>query len=158
MLRFWDRARKYFRSPGDVALFLRILGLALILPLLQRTMSMPGLLRLLTPRAVPPADADARASRQAKVALFIDGILGRNVWPLCGTCLTRALLRYRFLRHAGLEVRFCLGVRAAGPTGGDGRNRDLQGHAWLLRDGQPILEYDEAATRTFVVTYCYPPQ
>ena len=49
--------------------------------------------------------------------------------PLPNTCLFRALARYSIGRRARVDVELRLGVRG-----------DLEGHAWVLRDGVPWLE------------------
>lgn len=65
-----------------------------------------------------------------------------------GLCLHRSLLRYHFLRRAGLPVVIQFGVRR--------KTEGIGGHAWLTLHGEP---YHEAAEdyAPFVVVYRYPP-
>lgn len=55
--------------------------------------------------------------------------------PVPNTCLYRALARYGLCARANVDVELRLGVR----TGAE----DLEGHAWVLRDGEPWLEPGE---------------
>jgi len=71
--------------------------------------------------------------------------LGR---PL-GICLRRSLLRYHFLRRAGLPLVVHFGAR---------RKEDgIGGHAWLMLDGAPYHEPPENY-RGFAVMFVYPPE
>lgn len=65
-----------------------------------------------------------------------------------GICLHRSLLRYHFLRRAGVPVVIQFGVRR--------KSEGIGGHAWLTLNGAP---YHEAAAdyAPFVVVYHFPP-
>lgn len=90
---------------------------------------LPVALQALTPLAGPqPLDHDTM--RQIVDALTAFGA-GR---PL-GICLRRSLLRYHFLRRAGLPLVVHFGARRLGET--------LGGHAWLTLDGLPYHEQPE---------------
>ncbi len=54
-----------------------------------------------------------------------------------GYCLRRSLLRYHFLRRAGVPVVIHLGARSSAA----GSERRIIGHAWLTLHGQPYFEY-----------------
>lgn len=68
-----------------------------------------------------------------------------------GLCLRRSLLRYHFLRRAGVPVAVQFGARfKAGQP-----DRDVTGHAWVALDGQPYFE-DGENYRGFRVMLSYP--
>ena len=48
-------------------------------------------------------------------------------------CLTRGITGYYILRRVGLDVALCFGM---GPVHGPG----VEGHCWLVLDGEPVLE------------------
>lgn len=73
----------------------------------------------------PPPDAD--------LAEWTDRVLSRLPPPWRRNCLRRSMVLYYLLRRAGRPAVLHLGVRrdAAGI---------LDAHAWLARDGIPLLE------------------
>lgn len=89
----------------------------------------------LTPsrRAPPAGDADL-IRRLADVAALLE-----SASPL-GLCLRRSLVRFHFLRRAGVPVVLHCGARLHASAARE--TRRLTGHAWLTLDGQP---YHEAA-------------
>jgi hypothetical protein len=90
---------------------------------------LPAALQALTPPAQPQF-LNHNTMRQIVDALTAFGA-GR---PL-GICLRRSLLRYHFLRRAGLPLVIHFGARRLGD--------DIGGHAWLTLDGQPYHERSE---------------
>jgi hypothetical protein len=68
-----------------------------------------------------------------------------------GLCLRRSLLRYHYLRRAGVPVAVCFGARM---TAGQSK-RKVAGHAWTTLDNQPYHEEDEN-WRNFVVMFRWP--
>lgn len=90
---------------------------------------LPAALLALTPPAAPQA-LDPETTRAIVDALTAFGA-GR---PL-GICLRRSLLRYHFLRRAGLPLVIHFGARRLGD--------DIAGHAWLTLAGQPYHEKPE---------------
>jgi hypothetical protein len=56
-----------------------------------------------------------------------------------GLCLRRSLVRYHFLRRAGLPLVLNFGARFK-----EGHpDREVTGHAWVTLDGQPYFEDGE---------------
>jgi hypothetical protein len=88
----------------------------------------PGTVRLL-------ADASALFERRS---------------PL-GVCLRRSLVRYHFLRRAGVPLVVNFGARFKDKS----PDRDVTGHAWVTLDGQPYYE-DGENYRGFTVMLQYP--
>ena len=68
-----------------------------------------------------------------------------------GICLRRSLLRYYFLREAGVAVSIIFGARFKGRQEGGG----IGGHAWLKLNGMPYYENPQDY-EGFVEMYIYP--
>jgi Transglutaminase-like superfamily len=68
-----------------------------------------------------------------------------------GLCLRRSLLRYHFLRRAGVPLAVSFGARFRGTTA----DRDVTGHAWVTLDGRPYYE-DGENYQGFTVMLQYP--
>lgn len=87
----------------------------------------------------------------AQIRQLADAVAAWQFGSPLGICLRRSLLRYYFLREAGLPVQVVFGARLkGGPAGGD-----IGGHAWLTLHGQPYHE-NPADTQGFAVIYTYP--
>ena len=75
---------------------------------------------------------------------------------LSNTCLDRSIARYAALRQAGVDVKFCVGVRPASADGG------VEGHAWLELDDVPFGEdlplasLPHGASIPYTTTYSFP--
>lgn len=104
----------------------------------------------LTPslRASPGGNADT-VRRLADLAALLE-----RRSPL-GLCLRRSLVRFHFLRRAGVPVVLHCGARLLPAQTPAGAARRLTGHAWLTLDDQP---YHEAAEdwRGFTVLLSHP--
>ena len=74
---------------------------------------------------LPPPDAD--------FAEWTDRVLGPLPPPWRRTCLRRSVVLYYLVRRAGRSAVLHLGVRRDAAGG-------LEAHAWLSRDGVPLLE------------------
>lgn len=123
------------RFVRDVLLLARALPSRLDQPL-------PAAMHALTP-ASEPQPLDNETMRQIVDALTAFGA-GR---PL-GICLRRSLLRYHFLRRAGLPLVVHFGARRLG--------EEIGGHAWLTLDGRPYHERPEHY-QSYTVMWSYPP-
>ncbi|HZX15060.1 MAG TPA: lasso peptide biosynthesis B2 protein, partial [Thermodesulfobacteriota bacterium] len=75
-----------------------------------------------------------------------------NFWIYKAICWKRALVLYHFLRKAGVNVQICFGVRLPNIEAKD----ELEGHAWLIYNGEIFLERDIEMAKTYKVTYWYP--
>jgi len=68
-----------------------------------------------------------------------------------GLCLRRSLVRYHYLRRAGLPVDLKFGAKfVAGKP-----DREVTGHAWLTLNDHPYVEADEN-WKGFVVMLSFP--
>lgn len=80
-----------------------------------------------------------------------DAVAAWHLQSPLGICLRRSLLRYHFLRQAGLPVRIVFGARLKNDREGGG----IGGHAWLTLNGEPFYE-DPQNYAGFVEMYAYP--
>jgi hypothetical protein len=102
--------------------------------------------------AQTPAAADL-ALPAADVRLLADAsALFERRSPL-GVCLRRSLVRYHFLRRAGIPLVINFGARFMGGVA----DRQVTGHAWVTLDGQPYFEGGENY-QGFTVMLKYPRQ
>lgn len=93
------------------------------------------------------AQADLATSTDA-VREWADAAAAFDVSSPLGICLRRSLVRYYFLRRAGLPVVIHFGARLK-------ETRDIGGHAWLTLNNEPYYEASENYLG-FVVMYSYP--
>ena len=121
-----------------------------------------ALLHLLAPgRAITTAELRARLAddtafsdvTQEAVYRHLDALARSDRRHPFGLCLRRSLLRYHFLRRAGLSLGITFGVRIRQPHEPPG----LAGHAWNTLGGRPWCENEEDY-RGFTVLYAWPPE
>jgi hypothetical protein len=132
------------RDPRDAALSARMAFWVILVSCLARLMPLPSAHAIISTR-VRPTTADGSVDGPARLARAIDRVLRLDILMLERSCWRRALVLQRFLALQGIESRVNFGVRKT--TG------ELEGHAWLERDGQPFLEDDAG---TYVVTFSLP--
>lgn len=144
----------HFHSVHDVVLFIRIFLLITVLPLLIKTFSIPQLMQALTPRMNMPRNRPGSPDIEERIVGYTEYILSRNFWIYKNTCLKRSLTLYHFFRSMGTEVQICFGVRKKDTPDATGR-QDIEGHAWLLNNGELFRERN-AEAQTFRTTYCFP--
>lgn len=130
------------RSPLEVFLALRVLAVAISVPLITR-LPLSRQETLLEPRRRRPRDPE----REAWLVENVDGLLNLGKPVVRPGCLTRGLTHYFFLRRAGVDVRLTYGL--ATPIG------STEGHCWLVRDGEPFLERTDPR-ELYVETYSIP--
>ena len=130
------------RSPREALLALRVFAVALAVPLITR-LSLPRQASILEPRRAPEPDPE----QEAWLVENVDRILGAGRPLVRPGCLTRGLTHYYFLRRAGADVELRYGL--ATPIG------DTDGHCWLVREGEPILERADPR-ELYVETYRLP--
>jgi hypothetical protein len=91
-----------------------------------------------------------------KIVKYTDYILDANLWTYKNKCLKRSLILYYYLRKLGMNVHICFGVRHNSQTLNGKSKEKLEGHAWLLYNGDIFLETNIAETKTYKMTYCFP--
>jgi hypothetical protein len=101
-------------------------------------------------RAQTPARADLDLPERDVRVLADAAALAERGSPL-GLCLRRSLVRYHFLRRAGVPVAVQFGARF---TGGQA-DRDVTGHAWVTLNGEAYHEAGENY-RGFTVMLTHP--
>ena len=107
------------------------------------------LLEVLAELTPPTSDLQfppATVRRFADIAALLD-----RRSPL-GLCLRRSLVRYHYLRRAGLPLVINFGARFKQGA----PDREITGHAWVTLEGEPYFEDDEN-WRGFTVMVKYPP-
>ncbi len=151
-----DKFKKNFSSPGDIWLFMRIFGLITLLPIMVKCLSIPNLMKTLTPGGKKfgiSFDVDFLIE---KIVKYTDYILGYNWLVYKKTCLKRSLVLYHFLRKYGIEVHICLGVKKEESFREVDSEKILQGHAWLTYKGDIFLENNPLSEDDYKQTYCSP--
>ena len=147
-------ATERFLARAGGAAFLLSLG-ARFVPLVLRVRSVlrrHADLRTLMAAVAVDADAHARGSRRLPRHYIVTGV----DWAvrLVGTgrfggCLVRALAAYAAFRQQGDRVDFVSGVRRDGPR--------IVGHAWLEREGSPLMEAErDDAPAPFEESFRFP--
>ena len=155
-MRTIKKIRSNFGSLEEVGLFLQIFLLITILPLLVKLMTVPKLMKILTPKKSKlnrKCDLDEIRDKIEKYTLYV---LSRDVWIYKNICLKRSLILYHFLRKYGMHVSICFGVRFNKELSLGAEEKKMEGHAWLLYKGDILLEKNVEETNTYKMTYCYP--
>ncbi|MEW5959818.1 MAG: lasso peptide biosynthesis B2 protein [Chloroflexota bacterium] len=132
-------------DPAKRALLRRMMAFSRELPA-QFEQSLPRMMARLTP--VP---SDSHRFTETEIRRLADAVATWHVRSPLGLCLRRSLLRYHFLRLAGVPLRIVFGARLKGAPEGGG----LGGHAWLTLHGTAYYEQYEDY-EGFVEVYVYP--
>ncbi len=150
------KIRENFSSFEEIWLFTQIFILVTLLPVMLKLLSIPKLLRILTPQDVKVYKDMDPAKSKDRIVKFTDYILSRNFWIYKNTCLKRSLVIYHFLRKLGINVHLCFGVRYNGKLPDREAEKKLEGHAWLLYNRDVFLERNTDVMKTYKMTYCFP--
>lgn len=135
------RAAEAVDSLSDAALAVRMLGWALILPVLKVAVSLEKLVQLMAidgSRSQRNLEAERRIGRLARLAHRTAGAGRRD------NCLERSLIAYRYLSAANADPVLVVGASRGG-TG-------IEGHVWLLVDGEPIADSSDEIRRYVPLT------
>lgn len=137
--------RKLVLNPGETFLIARMALWVSILSLLVKLQPLPRALELVAARSKgssvePPEETTQRLARAMDILLRTDMFIFKPI------CWKRAAVLHRYLALNGISSRIVFGVRK-GPQG------EIDGHAWLESDGEPILE---ATAPNYKVTYAFP--
>ena len=102
------------------------------------------------PRALQVVAGNGKATcvdaDEYELARAIDLLLATDFFIFTPVCWKRAAVLHRYLSRSGIPTRIIFGVR----NESDGK---VAGHAWLEREGHPILENTPPE---YVVTYSFP--
>jgi len=148
--------RSHFHSLKDVFLFVRIFFLITILPVLIKVLTIPQLMQTLTPQGKRFNKKVCKPDIEKRIVQYTDYILGRNFWVYKSTCLKRSLTLYHFFRRLGIDVQICFGVRRKKDSPDLTGNQDIEGHAWLLNNGEFFRETNTESAQAYKITYCFP--
>lgn len=116
---------------------------------------LPVMMARLTPNERMNKLVDGAASpllATDQIRNLADAIAAWHISSPLGICLRRSLLRYHFLRRAGLPVQIVFGARLKSNQEGGG----IGGHAWLTLDGVPYYERPQDYAG-FAQMFVYPP-
>src|SRR5215212_6646008 len=138
-------ARLVVREPGAALLALRMSAWVAALSLLLKFLPLPRALGVVAPSRLGTTPRDPEEA-QAALARLLDSVLASDFWVFTPTCWKRAPVLHRYLALRGIETRIVFGVRREGDDA-------LSGHAWLEREGRPLLESEAPDYR---VTYSFP--
>ena len=141
-------ARLALAEPGSALLAARMGAWVVALSLLVRLMPLPRVLSFVAPRRARPKSRASQREEvtEARLARLLDALLAADFWVFTPTCWKRAPVLHRYLALRGIETRIVFGVRREGDDA-------LSGHAWLEREGRPLLESEAPDYR---VTYSFP--
>ena len=134
--------RKFLRSPSEAWLLMRMAWWVAVLSAAARVYSLPRALEIIAGNG-KAARGDAT---QNELVRAIDLLLATDFFIFKPVCWKRAAVLHRYLSRSGIPTRIIFGVR----NENDGK---VAGHAWLEREGHPILE---STPPEYVVTYSFP--
>lgn len=128
----------------ELWLLVSITGMLVALPVLQRSLTLPALVKLFGVRTLPPVFPPLKPDR---LLFLIRGLLQQHIGVFRPNCVKQSLVLFHFLHHWGYPVNLYFGVAKHGGT--------LAGHCWLTLDGQPLAEPVDPH-QVFTVVYAYP--
>jgi transglutaminase superfamily protein len=137
-------ARLLFRDPSSLLLTLRAFAWALTLTIAGPLVRVPSMLRMTETKRRWP---ERRHRSPEEVARCVDRVFHAGVFR-DGTCWKRSAVLRRYLQMQDIETDVIYGVRKKD----DG---SLAAHAWLERNGAPILEREPP---DYTVTFRHPPR
>lgn len=143
MINTFRKIRRLLFSPREAWLLMRMAWWVAVLSVVARFYSLPRALQIVAGNKKQPANTNTNANDLARA---IDRLLAINFLIFTPVCWKRAAVLHRYLSRSGMPTRIIFGVRNEG--GGK-----VAGHAWLEREGQPILE---STPPEYVVTYSFP--
>ena len=133
--------RQLVTRPDEAWLLVRMAWWVVVLSATARCYSLPHALRIV---AGNPKRSRAATNRD-DLARAIDQLLSADFLMFKPICWKRAAVLHRYLTRNGIPTRIIFGVR--------NESGEVDGHAWLEADGQPILENTPP---NYVVTYSFP--
>lgn len=145
-LRTFATLQAAWRNPALRPLIPEINKLRRSLPAWYESQPLPDFLAQITPAQADLVGVDRDALRE-----LLDAIALLDRRSPFGLCLRRSLLRYHFMRRAGLTLGITFGMRFRQPHEGKG----VAGHAWNTLDGEPYHEREEDYAG-FTVVYVWP--
>jgi hypothetical protein len=141
-IRLFSRAtRKVATRPDEAWLLMRMAWWVVVLSATAHCYSLPRALRIVAGDHKP----SNRMVNRDDLARAIDLLLSADFLMFKPICWKRAAVLHRYLSRNGIQTRIIFGVR--------NESGEVDGHAWLEANGQPILE---STLPDYVVTYSFP--
>ena len=113
-----------------------------VLSVAARVYSLPRALQIVAGNKKESGRTNADENDLARA---IDLLLATDFFIFTPVCWKRAAVLHRYLSRSGIPTRIIFGVR--------NESGKVAGHAWLEREGHPILENTPPE---YVVTYSFP--
>jgi hypothetical protein len=117
-----------------------------VVSLVARLWPLPKALEFVSGKDI--AENRDRTDLEKRLANTLDQLLSADVVFLKPKCWKRAAVLRRYLSKNGIPTTIVFGVRRD-------NQGNLDGHAWLEFEGEPILE-SSSSPPEYVVTYRYP--
>jgi len=155
-MKIVNKIKNNFYSLRDIWLFISIILGTIVLPLMVKFLPLPRMMQVITPASTKRYNVLCDGSTKEKIIKYTDYILNRNFFIWRDTCLKRSLLLYHFLNKIGVKVRICFGVKYNDTMISKDHKGSLEGHAWLLLNGEIFLERNLEIVKKYKVTYCFP--
>jgi hypothetical protein len=133
---------KSLSNPREAWLLMRMAWWVAVLSAAARVYSLPRALQIVAGNG----KAVGANTNEDDLARSIDLLLAADFLMFKPICWKRAAVLHRYLSRSGISTRIIFGVR----NESDGQ---VAGHAWLEREGHPILE---STPPEYVVTYSFP--
>lgn len=132
------------RDPARAWLLARMAGWIVVLSVLARLLPLSRALQIVSTEV-------RRKSAKVEVdpvqfSIAMDALLEADFFVFKPSCWKRATVLHRYLALAGVPTTIRFGVRKEVGS-------ELKGHAWLEKDGKPILE---SSPPVYTVTYSFP--
>ncbi len=143
MINTFRKIGRLLSNPREAWLLMRMAWWVAVLCVTARLYSLPRALQIVAGNKKQPPRANTNANDLARA---IDRLLAIDFLIFTPVCWKRAAVLHRYLSRSGIPTRIIFGVR--NESGGK-----VAGHAWLEREGNPILE---ATPPEYVVTYSFP--
>lgn len=132
ILALWKQLTKNnVMSIKDVFQIMQITFFLTIIPILIRFLSMPKLLKLITPKSKSnrfSIEEQERFIYLTKKLLSINRLIFRQ------KCLLQSLILYYFFNKHSNNIQICFGVSKL--------NEKIEGHSWIMQNGKIIAEVD----------------
>ena len=137
--------RKIVSRPLDAVLTARMAFWVVLISIVARLTTLARTQKIASFK-MRSAAAEPPPETAANLARMIDGLLAVDLFVFRRSCWKRAMVLHRYLALSGISSKIRFGLRKES----DGT---VNGHAWLERGGQPLLE-DNALN--YVVTFSLP--
>jgi hypothetical protein len=143
MINTLRKTGRLLSRPREAWLLMRMAWWVAVLSLTARFYSLPRALEIV---AGNKRGRGRNSTNADDLARAIDRLLAIDFFIFTPVCWKRAAVLHRYLSRSGIPTRIIFGVR--NESGGK-----VAGHAWLEREGHPILENTPPE---YVVTYSFP--